>query len=73
MEINKDKIMTVQTLKYYLDKMDPDAEVGVSTVDYYDNGMHAGYERGKSYPITGITFNVLSGKVEIFGGKEGTI
>ena len=61
--------MKVSQLINILQAADPENEVLVSTVEYYEKNHYvAGYRRGKPYKVEGVT--IEKGSVAINGGKE---
>lgn len=51
-------------------QLDPDADVKVSTVEYYErNRYEAGYERGNSQEATSVNFNSETNVIRIDGGR----
>ncbi|OTP26944.1 hypothetical protein [Enterococcus mundtii] len=52
-------------------QLNPEAEVLVSTVDYYENSYQdAGYERGGNQAIESVSLNKRSGIIYLEGGEE---
>lgn len=62
----KDLISILQT--------NPDADVVVSTVSYYEKSHYeAGYERGTPQHVEGFTVDLRYNQIQLDGGKERTI
>jgi len=52
-------------------QLNPEAEVLVSTVDYYEKAYQdAGYERGSSQEVLCVSFNKKTGEIHLEGGEE---
>lgn len=52
-------------------QLNPEAEVLVSTVDYYEKSFQdAGYERGSNQAIESVSLNKRSGIIYLEGGEE---
>lgn len=52
----------------------PDAEVVVSTVSYYEKSHYeAGYERGTPQDVENITLDLRHNQIQIKGGTERTL
>ncbi|MDO7880369.1 hypothetical protein [Enterococcus spodopteracolus] len=52
-------------------QLNPEAEVLVSTVDYYEKSFQdAGYERGSSQEVLCVSLNKRSGIIYLEGGEE---
>ncbi|MCA6773590.1 hypothetical protein [Enterococcus mundtii] len=55
-------------------QLNPEAEVLVSTVDYYEKCYQdAGYERGSNQEIRCVSLNKKSGIIYLEGGEERSI
>ena len=52
-------------------KNNPDAEIVVSTVGYYEKSHYeAGYKREKPQDVYGFTVDLENNRIELSGGKE---
>lgn len=52
-------------------QLNPEAEVLVSTVDYYEKSFQdAGYERGSNQAVESVSLNKKTGIIYLEGGEE---